>query len=147
MKPKEDSMELFGFRFAEDTIGIECGGKYFDMHNCFDFKGLEYDVIARRLILNWKKGEGKWVEENLPKEVGLEFQEVYLFKAKERDPSIPFTEDDCVESMSFIHNDLIDEMNGILTNIPSGEVNHLIISFMSGFSMKIAAKSARLRVV
>jgi hypothetical protein len=51
-------MLLNGFRFSPDLIGIESQGKYHDPHNCYDFKGLAYEVDARRLVLIWEKGRG-----------------------------------------------------------------------------------------
>lgn len=139
-------MNLSGFDFSEDTIGLESQGKYFDLHNCFDFEGIEYDVNARRLVLNWKKGIEEWVEKGLPQKINLEFRGVSLFKARQRDPATPFTEDNCVDTMSFIHKDLIEEMNGIFTNKPNDEFSHLLICFVSGLAFKIVAEEAHLRI-
>jgi len=139
-------MKLLGFSIAKDNIGLELGSDYFDLHNNFDFDCLRYDPTRRELELCWVRGTGEWVKQTEPKGLRLAFSGVYLFKAHERDGSIPFTEDDCLEAIGFISDELLNEMHGFTSNEPAAGCTHLSALFMSGFSIKIGAESAALHV-
>ena len=135
-------MELSNFKIANDNIALEQGEEYFDLHNCFDFVGLKYDVSKRLVSLYWVKGNGDWMPKNSPLEIEMSISGVYVFKAQERDKDIPFTEDDCLSSIGFLWNELIEEMGGYHSNEPKEGCTHLSLEFMSGFALKIGAESA-----
>jgi hypothetical protein len=67
-----------------------------------------------------------------------------MFKAKERDLSLPFSEDNCLDSVGFMWDDLVAEMGAFTSNKPGVGCNHLTANFMSGFSIKIGAESVAL---
>ena len=139
-------MKLVGFSIAKDSIALERGSDYFDLHNNFDFQRLIYDLAQRTLELRWVRGAGDWVKATDPAELRLTFSGVYLFKAHERDAEIPFTEDDCLDSVGFIWDNLLSEMHGYTSNQPGDGCTHLNAIFVSGFSIKIGAESAALYV-
>jgi hypothetical protein len=118
------------------------GNTYLDLHNNFDFIGFEYLLAEKSIIFKWKKSSGTWVPNNSPASVILIFSAVYLFKSKERDPEMPFSEDSCLDSIGFIGNDLIEEVNGFFSPEPAENQTHLNISFTSGFAIKIGADSS-----
>jgi hypothetical protein len=138
-------MKLVEFSIAKDCIAIERGTDYFDLHNCFDFQSLAYNPVKQTLSLHWCRGNGDWVKPTEPAELSLVFSGVYQLKAIERDCEMPFTEDDCLDSIGFIWNYMLDEV-GFTSNIPSAECNVLSLSFMSGFNLKIGAESVNLVV-
>ena len=135
-------MKLLNYNIANDFIALEYGDLYLDLHNNLDFVGLEYNLLERTLLLKWVKSSGEWVSSNTPERVVLAFHGVNLFKSKERDSSIPFTEDNCLESIGFIHNQLIEELEGFSSASPLEHTEHLNISFASGFAVKIGAESS-----
>jgi hypothetical protein len=139
-------MKLVGFSIAKDCIALERGADYFDLHNNFDFQGLTYNPTQKILELQWRRGTGDWVKPTEPSELRLTFSGVHLFKTHERDPTVPFTEDDCLDSIGFIWDDLAAEMQGYTSNQPGDGCNHLNATFMSGFSIKVGAESALLHV-
>jgi hypothetical protein len=134
-------MKLVGFSISEDFIALQRSPDRYDLHNNFDFQGLSYDPTQRTLDLRWRRGVGDWVKPTEPSELLLSFAGVYLFKAQERDPAIPFTEDDCLDSIGFIWDDLVAEMRGFTSNQPEEGCTHLVATFMSGFSIKVGADS------
>jgi hypothetical protein len=69
-----------------------------DLHNDFDFRGVEYSVASRRVRLEWQRGAGEWIAAGTPAAVGIEFRDVSRFQFQARDPGMPFTEDDCLAS-------------------------------------------------
>ncbi|MBQ0726300.1 MAG: hypothetical protein KBT77_02990 [Thalassolituus oleivorans] len=136
-------MNLSNFNIASDFIAIESNGVYYDLHNNFEFTGLSYDVLNRKVKLSWVKSTGDWVAVNFPNTLDLNFSGVSLFKCKERDSGVPYTEDDCLGSLGFIHNDMVNEIEGFVSIEPSDDACHLNLSFESGFALKIAADSAK----
>ncbi|MBB2806100.1 hypothetical protein A7D35_16560 [Xanthomonas arboricola] len=139
-------MQLIGFSIAEDFIALERGLDRFDLHNNFDFQGMSYAPAQQTLELHWHRGTGDWVKPSDPPELSLSFAGVYLFKTQERDPTVPFTEDNCLDSLGFMWDDLLAEMRAFASSRPSEGCNHLTANFMSGFSIKVGAVSATLHV-
>lgn len=139
-------MQLIGFSIAEDFIAVVRGDDRFDLHNNFDFQSMSYAPTQRTLELHWRRGTGSWVKASDPPALSLSFSGVYLFKAKERDPELPFTEDDCLDTIGFMWDDLVAEMLAFSSNRPTKGRTHFIANFVSGFSIKVGATSATLRV-
>lgn len=140
-------MKLKNFKLADDNIAFEQGANYYDIHNNFIFTGFKYNTLRREVVLNWVKGTGDWVPNNSPKSIHFIIRDVYLFKAKERDAEMPFTEDDCLNCIGFLWNDLIEEMGGYYSHEPKENCTHLSIEFMSGLALKIGADTALLKVI
>jgi hypothetical protein len=139
-------MKLVGFSISKDCIALEREADYFDLHNNFDFIGLAYSSAQRTLDLFWHRGTGDWVKPTEPAKLRLVFSEVYLFKTHERDLGLPFTEDDCLDSIGFLWNDMLAEMGSFTSNEPKEGCTHLIAIFMSNFSIKVGAESVALHV-
>ena len=133
-------MKLTNYNISKDFIALEMGNTYLDLHNNFEFVSLEYVFPEKSIVLKWAKSAGEWVPSNGPSSITLTFSGVYLFKSKARDPEIPFSEDSCLESIGFIGNDLIEEISGFFSPEPAENQNHLNISFVSGFAIKIGAE-------
>jgi hypothetical protein len=138
-------MKLVEFSIAEDFTTIERGTDRFDLHNCFDFQSLSYNPTQQTLDLCWRRSNREWVKPTEPAELHIIFSGVYLLKAIERDVQMPFTEDDCLDTLGFIWNYMLAEV-GFTSNTPSEGCNVLSLSFMSGFNLKIGAESANLVV-
>ena len=139
-------MNLVDFSITDDFIALERGSDRFDLHNNFDFQDLSYHPAQRTLELRWRRGLGEWIKPTDPSELSICLSGVYLFKAQERDSEMPFTEDDCLSSIGFLWDDLLDEMAGFTSNQPGDGCTHLVATFMSGFSIKVGAESAVLRI-
>jgi hypothetical protein len=139
-------MELIGFSIDSVWISLESGANSFDLHGNFDFRSMSCDLPTRTLELRWKRGEGDGIVPTQPDELRLTFSGVHLLKVQERDPAMPFTEDDCLSTIGFIWNESISKMEGWASNRPSEGCDHLVLAFMSGFSIKVGAESARLDV-
>lgn len=139
-------MKLIDFSISEDCIALERDCHRFDLHNNFDFLGLAYGSAQRTLELRWIRGAGDWVEPTEPAELRLYFSGVHLFKARERDPEMPFTEDDRLAHIGFIWDDMLSEMDGYTSNQRKEGCTHVIALFTSGFSIKIGAESVTLHV-
>jgi len=118
-----------------------------DLHNNFNFLGLDYSVEHRTLLLRWKRSEGRWIPPNQPSAVLIEFREVSEFRFMPRDSEIPFTEDDCVRGIGYWVDE--DWVNGVIIADPSQNPDPkwlTAVDFMSGAVIIVQAESAQARI-
>jgi len=135
-------MNLTNFKIEDTFSSIEVDGRHRDLHNNFRFSSLEYNIARQELTLLWFRRDEDWVASDDPSELKIVFSSVSLFKAKERDSDCPYTEDDCLSTIGFIGNDMLQEIEGYAYCNPTLEANHLNFSFESGFAVKISANKA-----
>ncbi|MBU2051403.1 MAG: hypothetical protein KKH61_20840, partial [Gammaproteobacteria bacterium] len=130
-----------------DGIYLVLEGYELDLHNNFDFTNLDYSVEHRRLVLNWQRSNGDWVSSDTPKALVIEFKEVSEFRFMPRDSEIPFTEDDCINSLGYWVDE--DWAEGVIMIEPNqtAEPHWLTaIDFMSGAVLAVQAESASAKV-
>lgn len=137
-------MLLTNFSFADDFIALEQNENYYDLHNNFKFINLSYEVASRRVSFSWQIRNEEWVSETDPYELELVFESVKLFKVKERDSDEPYSEDDCLSTIGFVHIGLVDELECYHLNVPTIDECHLNICFESGFAVKVSSGKATL---
>lgn len=131
-----------------DGIYLVQDGYELDLHNNFDFVRLEYSLVERKLLLLWKRSNGNWVNSNTPKTLTIEFTEVGEFRFMPRDPEIPFTEDDCLDSFGYWVDE--DWANGVVLVGPTQEPDPkwlTAIAFMSGAVLAIQAESSNAAIL
>ncbi len=114
-----------------------------DLHNNFDFKSLSYIIGERRIILSWSRSNGSWVIPETPQALSLEFIGVSEFRFSPRNSGVPFTEDDCVNSIGYLVNE--DWADGVIV-VESNQKTEphwlTAIDFMSGAVLAIQAESS-----
>jgi hypothetical protein len=118
-----------------------------DLHNNFNFVGLNYSVEHRTILLHWRRSNGEWVVGGTPATVTIEFREVTVFRFHPRNPAKAFTEDDCVNSFGYWVNE--DWPEGVIIAEPSQPPDPrwlTAIEFMSGAIIAVRAASARARI-
>ena len=119
-----------------------------DLHNNFDFTNLDYSVEKRKLVLCWQRSKGDWVSEDTPVALTIEFTEVSEFRFIPRDSEIPFTEDDCINSIGYWVDE--DWAEGVIMVEPNQKAEPqwlTAIDFMSGAVLAVQAKSASAKVL
>jgi hypothetical protein len=132
-------MRLENFAVAKDNIAVEVTGLYLDLHNCYDFKGINYSVAERQIHMFWIRNDGEWVPKNQPEKITLEFSGVGRFRFRERDPAVPFTEDDCINDIGFMPQEMWEEENYVCEH--RSDADDMVISFMSGALIRIRAEA------
>ena len=118
-----------------------------DLHNNFDFLGLNYSVEKRTLLLNWKCSSGDWVAPETPQLLNVEFRKVSEFRFMPRDVEMPFTEDDCMNSFGYWVDE--DWAEGVIMVEPNQKAEPswlTAIDFMSGAVVAVQASSAHAQI-
>jgi hypothetical protein len=118
-----------------------------DLHNNFDFLGMDYSVEHRTLLLRWRRSAGNWVASGTPAFVRVEFHEVSEFRFLPRDAELPFSEDDCVSTWGYWTDE--EWADGVIMT-GSGQTPDprwlTGIHFMSGATIAVQASSAHARI-
>ena len=120
-----------------------------DLHNYFNFTGLNYSVEERKLILSWVRSKREGVSSDLPKSLTIEFSEVSEFRFMPRDAEVPFTEDDCIDTFGYWADEEWSEgVFTLVTDSQQPEPHWLTaIDFMSGAVILLQAEEARAKIV
>lgn len=87
---------------VESGIYLTLEKRRFDLHNDYDFVGFSFDVSERQFSLRWKLGTGDWIRNGQPSALCLDIRGVYHLEVRPRDPDMPFSEDDCLESIGYV---------------------------------------------
>jgi hypothetical protein len=132
----------------QQNIALVVDGNYYDLHNNFDFIGFEYRPTEKVARLEWRRGEGNWIPKNAPAKIILVFSDVTNLAVKRRDDKTPFSEDSCLENITFTPPDSEDQYDVIFPEYRSDD-EHLSFGFMSGAGLKIWAKdvTAEIKIV
>ena len=129
-----------------DSIAIEIVGTFLDLHSNFDFVKLEYNIEERIVELDWKKCSGEWAKLEQYERLKLIFKSVEIFSVNSRDSEKPFTEDDSLSYIGYLHPDDLSLMEGFLPPEQSEDNYHMILGFESGLVLKIYSESVLLVV-
>lgn len=129
----------------DQDIAISSGELYLDLHNNFDFAGIDYRPTARTAVLRWNRGAGSWVPADAPREVMLTFHRVTNLAMSRRDDAMPWTEDHCLETVSFTPPEFSEDFARCFTGYRSRE-EHITLRFHSGAAIKVWAEAVEFSV-
>lgn len=136
-------MNFNGFRIEDTALLV--GEAYYDLHNCYDFRSLSYDVDARIVTLEWIVSVADYVPEGSPGAITVIMSDVSSFIATPRDPNIGYSEDDCLNTSMIVNDDMIQAFGigggGITLHEP-----HFMLEFMSGFVLMVRAAEVHCRI-
>lgn len=119
-----------------------------DLHNNFNFLGIEYSVEHRTLLLRWRRSRGDWVASGTPASVSVEFRGGSEFRFLPRDPKFPFTEDHCVSTWGYWTDE--EWADGVIMTGPTQTPDPRWltgIQFMSRAIIAVQASSAHATIV
>lgn len=135
-------MKQTNFNIANDNIALNYNGMYLDLHNNFDFRSYTYDVTSRQLEFVWTRSHEKWAKENICG-FKLVFDGINFLKVRERDSSIPFTEDNCLSQIGFLQQNMRDDFDSFINQEDVTETDDLNIVFQSEQAFKINCISVK----
>ena len=126
--------------FSFDSVILVQDPYRLDLHNSFNFVGLNYSIAERSLVLQWQRGDDPWVQAGAPAAVSVTFSEVSEFRFMPRDNEMPYTEDDCVADIGYWKDE--DWLEGIILTDGEMEPDWLrAFVFQSGAMIAVQAAS------
>ena len=123
-----------------NSISIQLDDDKYDLHNNFDFRRFSYDPAGQLLILEWELGTGDWVPTDLPGKILFRLQGITRFAFKDRDPQLPFTEDNCLASFGYVGDEIWVEGQFWTDEPPNDEWSWSFI-FQSGAEMQVSGNT------
>lgn len=125
----------------EDMIALVADGLRLDVHNWYDFDGYHFRPSARTARFEWKRSP-EFGPAETPGGLTIIFEGVSNIAVLRRDDEMPFTEDSCLSSFSFLDECLATEF-GAWTGQAAAESDHADLGFQSGARIKVWAESVR----
>ncbi|MGI4872723.1 MAG: hypothetical protein ACRYFX_16305 [Janthinobacterium lividum] len=135
-------MHLQNFQLYGDGISLEWEGHNLDLHNCFDFKSLDYNLPQQQMSLRWLRSPEAWAKSTPLPGLMLIFNNVTFLRVKERDPAYLLTDDTCLASISFHPVEAREEFDNIY--FQTTPTDDLTFFFQSEWGIKVNAKTAEL---
>ena len=129
-------MKLTNFNIDTDQIALIFNGQYLDVHNNYDFRSFNYDILSKQLHLTWTRSHEKWASEKLCG-FRLVFKNVSFLKVRERDAELSFTEDTCMSFIGFLSQDLRENFDSYTEPKNVTNDDDLNVNFQSDQAFKI----------
>lgn len=136
-------MRLTNFHIDNDGITLNYNDKYLDLHNNFDFRSFHYDIPSRQLELIWTRSHEDWADEHIPA-FKLVFRDVNYLKIRERDSTLPDTDDSCLSLIGFLPKDARTDFDSFVNSNNATNSDDLNILFQSDQGFKINCTHAEL---
>ena len=134
-------MHLENFALGNDGISLSWQSHNLDLHSCFDFESLQYNLLHRKVELSWVRSPAQWATNTALLGLKLIFKNVSFFHVKERDSAFP-EEDKLLQSVSFHPIEARGDFDSIyLQSLPTDD---LTFFFESEWGVKINAASVEL---
>lgn len=86
------------------SIYLVVGDVQLDLHNDYDFMGVDHHVASQTVKFAWQRASGAWVANTLPRIVVMECTGVTMFESIPGDSSLPQSESRCLSSFGY-HTD------------------------------------------
>lgn len=129
-----------------DLIAICLKGQEFDLHNCFDFKGFNFEASSATIVLNWTKSEGEWVPQNYPDSIIIAHEGVTYLKVLPSDPNAYPKDQQCLNSLALVlTNERDNDEQFLLDRVPS-KGHDIIYWFENGLAIRIGCVEATVTV-
>jgi len=132
-------MKLVGFQLLDIYLTLD--GKSHDLHNDFDFRRFSYDLKERTLSLEWTRSSRDGPARLSPQAIEVAMSGVSHFAASPRRHDLPYTEDDCLDCVSYVEPSASVE-ESFTTEAPLEDQWHFAFQFMSGLVLRVQAERA-----
>lgn len=126
-------MKLNNFALSKDLIGIDFDENYFDLHNCFDFEGIEKS--DETVELKWRRNSGECVPADLPSKIRITILGVSYLDVR-GEPS------DAISEFGFFENSSLGRVDYNGAHMPSEGIEVLVIRFENGAEIALMANQA-----
>lgn len=134
-------MKLTNFNIDIGGIGLLVNDKYLDLHNNYDFRSDHYDATSNSFEIIWTRSHEDWANEDIAA-FKIIFNNVSYLNIRERDSSLPFTDDRCLHSIGFESSDRRDDHDSDVLIADGMDADDLNIVFYNDRSIKINSRSA-----
>ncbi|MFC4209738.1 hypothetical protein ACFOWA_01010 [Pedobacter lithocola] len=132
------------FAIKNNTAALNFKGIHIDLHNNFNFVGLDYQLPIREIHLKWVKSMGDWVGPNEFSSLILIHRNVTFFKVIEQDENSTPEDDSCLGEITFFPSSARDFIDSYLPQENPKENDDIKYFFEGGLQIIIHCKQIHL---
>lgn len=111
-----------------ENYALSYQGRHIDLHNNYEFTGMEYSTRKMTLTLRWIKSSGDWIKDDELLQLMLVHKSVSYLSISPRDLEMPFSEDSCLSDITFFPSSARDVNDSIISKtLPAVEDDILYI--------------------
>jgi len=135
-------MKLVNFSLLREPHAVELQalGEIWDLHNIAEYLGMRQDVSSNTFQMTWRIDPQYARRTHSAEQFYILFAEVEHLEITSRDKELPYSEDDCVASVSRIG---YTDPHVPFPEAIQGDDFHLLFKFQSGQTIRIGAKIAQ----
>lgn len=130
---------------VDSNYALDVGGQHIDLHNNFDFKGLEYSTNSNQVCLSWIKSVGDWVPTDEVEGFKIIFENALLLKVQGSISEVPSTRKN-LSFIGYLHPEDVELMDGCLDESEATSDHHMIFVFENNFAIKIFSDTAEYKI-
>jgi predicted flavoprotein YhiN len=130
----------------EDFRDILFDGSRIDLHNNFLFKGFNYDLVNRQVILHWSKGIGDWIPVTEFETVTITHFGVSYFIVLQTSVNLSIDDQRTLSEVSFFPSSEREEMEQCLDKMQPDENDDIIYTFIGEQVLRIGCEDVVLKV-
>ncbi len=136
-------MQFHGFVFGH--IEVEIHGRAYDLHNFYQARAIDYDIVDRSIVLSFTRRPEAWVPTEEARKITVSFHEVDYLSASGQDENPVYGDGGVIHSIGAVESNAETEAFYLTDNIQPD--HHLVIRFESGLTLRIQAADARCEIV
>lgn len=133
------------FNIIDNHI-IEIAKRQIDLHNNFDFAGLDYNIADREIKLYWKKSGGDWVDKNEFSNLVMTHKGVTFLRVIEQDEKSTYEDESCLGEITFFPSKAREINDSIVPQIKPNDGDDIIYFFENGQIIRIHCEQIELGI-
>lgn len=129
-----------------DNHALNFEGRHIDLHNNFDFIGLDYNVADREVKLVWTISKGDWVDKNELSSLVLSHKAVTFFKVIDQDAKSTCDDDSYLGEITFFPSTTREINDSIIPQSKPKDEDDILYFFENGQRIRIHCEQIELTV-
>jgi hypothetical protein len=142
-------MKLENFEICPSSIELKMGSSFWDLHNVFDFRGLELIPSENAAVMGWNVPSNS-IHSRIPEmkfsSLTLRFKNLQFLKVGARDGDFPLTEDTCISYILKVDPNIehVDPYMRAPRDWEPGDSFRLVFAFQSRRVIEIESETVEL---
>jgi len=130
-----------------DNHALESAARYIDLHNNFDFVGIEYNFAKREVRLEWGKSPESWVDINEPSKLVFIHQEVSFLRIIEQEENSSIIDATCLGELTFFPSTSRSINSEIVSQRKPNLEDDILYFFENGSLIRIHCEQINLSLI
>ena len=121
----------------KENYALAYNGRHLDLHNCFDFESVEYNIKSHKLTLSWVKSLGDWVDKDELNSIVITHINVDYLEISNTEESPDNREDDCLSEITYFSSKDREINDCFMMHNQPKEDDDILYYFQSGLYVRV----------